>query len=87
MNSKLNCALLWTNTNSPILFNTPLWVFFCKPDGFHININFLNNKIVIWAKKKGMTVLSYTINNKNDFLFAKKLNLDGIFTDNPKLSI
>ena len=32
-----------------------------------------------------MTILSYTVNNKGDFLLAKKMDLDGVFTDNPYL--
>ncbi len=78
-------ALLWTNNNSPLLINTPLWVWLCKPDGFHIDIDCLDVKIIHWVKSKKMTILSYTVNNKCDFLLAKKMDLDGVFTDNPSL--
>jgi len=85
MNSQILIALLWTNNNSPLLINTPLWSWICKPDGFHIDIDCLDVKIIHWVKSKKMTILSYTINNKGDFLLAKKMNLDGVFTDNPYL--
>ena len=85
MNPQILTALLWTNNNSPLLINTPLWSWICKPDGFHVDIDSLDVKIIHWVKNKNMTVLSYTINNKNDFLFTKKMNLDGVFTDNPYL--
>ena len=39
----------------------------------------LNSWIVKWARKKGMRINSYTINDKN--LFDKD-DIDGIFTDN-----
>ena len=78
-------ALLWTNNNSPVLINTPLWSWICKPDGFHIDIDCLDVKIIHWVKSKKMTILSYTANNKSDFLLAKEMDLDGVFTDNPYL--
>ncbi len=84
-NSKIITAFLWTNQNSPLLINSPLWVWFCKPDGFHIDFKYMDTKIINWVKNKKMTLLSYTINNKRDYLWAKKMDLHGIFTDNPYL--
>ena len=84
-NAKIITALLWTNENSPLLINSPLWVWFCKPDGFHIDFNYMDEKIINWVKNKKMSLLSYTVNNKKDYLWAKKMNLNGIFTDNPNL--
>ena len=80
-------AFLWTNRNPCLLINTPLWVWFCKPDGFHIDYNSINDKIINWVKNKKMFLLTYTINNKKDYYKAKKLNFHGVFTDNPNLLI
>jgi len=85
MNPNIFTAFIWTNNHSPLLINTPLWAWFCKPDGFHIDYNYLNKKIIKWIKRKKMTILSYTINNKKDYIIAKKLNINGVFTDNPYL--
>ena len=85
INQNVLTAFLWTNRNSCLLINTPLWAWFCKPDGFHIDYNSINNKIINWVKSKKMFLLTYTINNKKDYSIAKKLNFHGVFTDNPNL--
>ena len=85
MNPNILTAFLWTNKNSCLLINTPLWVWFCKPDGFHIDYNSINNDIINWIKNKQMFLLTYTINNKKDYDIAKKINFNGVFTDNPNL--
>jgi len=83
--SNILTAFLWSMKNNALLFNTPLWVWFCCPDGIHININYKEHRIVAWAKKKNMTILAYTVNNLSDYEWAKSIKLDGVFTDNPKL--
>ena len=85
MNQNVLTAFLWTNRNSYLLINTPLWVWLCRPDGFHIDYNSINNKIINWIKNKKMFLLTYTINNKKDYDIARKLNFNGVFTDNPNL--
>ena len=83
--SNILTAFLWSHKNSALLFNTPLWVWVCFPDGMHININYKEHRIVKWAKEKNMTILAYTVNNLSDYEWAKAIKLDGVFTDNPKL--
>ena len=59
----------------------------CQPDGFHIDINNANKKNIYWARKNNLTVLAFTVNNSSDLYKAKRLELDGIFTDDPYLKI
>ena len=80
---KILTALLWTNNSTPLLFNSPLWVWLCKPDGFHIDYCYANERMIKWAKKKKLTVLLFTINKTEDFIEAIRMGADGIFTDNP----
>jgi len=56
-----------------------VWMMRVKPDNLHIHHSLLDSWIVGWARKKGMRINSYTINDKKTFDKAK---LDGIFTDN-----
>ena len=56
-----------------------LWILRVHPDNLHIHYSLLNSWIVRWARKKGMRINSYTINDKK--LFDKD-DIDGIFTDN-----
>ena len=78
-------AYLWRSEDSPFLFNSPLWIWMCRPDGFHIDINNADEKIISWVRKKNLNILAFTVNNSFDLSKAKKLGLDGIFTDDPHL--
>ena len=78
-------AYLWSSEDTHFLFNSPLWIWICQPDGFHIDINNADEKIVCWARKNNLTVLAFTVNNSSDLFKARKLKLDGIFTDDPHL--
>jgi glycerophosphoryl diester phosphodiesterase len=52
-----------------------------QPDNLHIHYSLLNHWIIKWARKKGIQINSYTINDKNIYNNVK-LNIDGVFTDN-----
>lgn len=68
--------------NSKHLFSVwdnMIWMLRVHPDNLHIHYSLLNSWIVKWARKKGMRINSYTINEKEIF---KKTNIDGVFTDN-----
>jgi glycerophosphoryl diester phosphodiesterase len=56
-----------------------IWMLRVQPENLHIHYSLLNHWIVRWARKKGMLINSYTINDKKAFDSA---NVDGIFTDN-----
>ena len=56
-----------------------IWIFRVQPENLHIHYSMLNHWIVRWARKKGMRINSYTINDKEVF---DGLDIDGVFTDN-----
>ena len=56
-----------------------IWMLRVQPENLHIHYSLLNHWIVKWARKKGMRINSYTINDKAVFNEAK---IDGVFTDN-----
>ena len=56
-----------------------VWMMRVRPDNLHIHYSLLDSWIVGWARKKGMRINSYTINDKKVFDAAKD---DGAFTDN-----
>jgi len=85
MNSQIQTALLWT-TEEPLFFiNTPLIVWFCMPDGLHIDINDINKNFTKWIRKKNMSILAFTITNIEELKKASKLNLDGVIIDDLNL--
>ena len=56
-----------------------VWMLRVQPENLHIHHSLLDSWVVRWARKKGMRINSYTINDKNEFDGAKA---DGVFTDN-----
>ena len=56
-----------------------VWMFRVQPENLHIHYSLLDSWIVRWARKKGMHINSYTINDKKEF---NKTQVDGVFTDN-----
>lgn len=56
-----------------------IWMLRVQPENLHIHYSLLDYWIVSWARKKGMRINTYTINDKKVF---KGANIDGIFTDN-----
>ena len=65
--------------------NYKVFSSYCKPDIFHVNINDVNQKMVNWFKKRNIPLYAYTVNNKSDLEKAKQYNLNGIFTDDPRI--
>ena len=59
-----------------------IWMFRVQPENLHIHYSMLNHWIVKWARKKGMRINSYAINNRDIYHKAKVEAIDGVFTDN-----
>ena len=83
----LSTAYLWSSEDVSFLYNSPLWLWMCRPDSFHIDINNANEKIIRLVRKNNLTVLAFTVNNSSDLSKVQELELDGIFTDNPYLKL
>ena len=56
-----------------------VWMLRVQPENLHIHYSLLDSWIVRWARKKGMRINSYTINDKKVYNNAE---IDGVFTDN-----
>ncbi len=61
-----------------------IWILRVQPENLHIHYSMLDHWIVRWARKKGMRINSYTINEQEIFNKAKQQKIDGVFTDNIK---
>ena len=56
-----------------------IWILRVQPENLHIHYSMIDHWIVKWARKKGMRINSYTINDKN---VLDSVDIDGVFTDN-----
>ena len=86
INPNIYTAFLWSKKLPQLLFNSPLWVWFCIPDSIHIDIDLLDKNIIKWIRKKGMTIMVFTIVNSKQLEKAKLFNVDGIIIENPNLN-
>ncbi|MDP6570262.1 MAG: glycerophosphodiester phosphodiesterase [Candidatus Marinimicrobia bacterium] len=82
----ITTAFLWTAENTESIVNSPLWVWYCRPDGFHADIRHIDEKLIDWIRGKKLFALAYTVNSQKHLTRARDLLLDGIFTDDPYLN-
>ena len=59
-----------------------IWMLRVQPENLHIHYSLLDSWVVKWARKKGMRINSYTINDGDIYHKAKAEGLNGVFTDN-----
>ena len=55
-----------------------------KEEFIRLNEKFLNFEMIKWAKNNNIKIYCFTVNNKKELSKAKKHEIDGIFTDDPK---
>ena len=90
LNSHLSIALIWSRRSYrwftvATIPNYKVSSSYCNPDVFHVNISDVNQKMVNWFQARNIPLYAYTVNTQSDLDKAKKYNLNGIFTDNPKM--
>jgi len=86
MEPKILTAFLWSNNNPQFIINTPLWVWICRPDGFHADIDYLNEQLINWVTKKNMSILIFTVITQKQLIKAQLWGVDGVFMEDPYLN-
>ena len=86
LNPNIQTAYLWSKKDPQFIFNSPLWVWLCRPDGFHADITFLEEKLMKWIRRKNMSVFTFTVISQQHFSKALNLGVDGIIMDDPYLN-
>ena len=56
-----------------------------KISTIHVEVVILNKKVISSAHKKGIRVIPWTVNTKEEIDQLKKMGVDGIITDYPDL--
>ena len=86
LNPNILTAFLWSKKEPQFIINSPLWVWLCRPDGFHVDITFLEEKLMRWIRRKKMSVLTFTVISQQQLSKALNLEVDGIIMDDPHLN-
>ena len=83
---KILTAFLWSKNDPQFIINTPLWVWICQPDGFHADIDYLDEQLINWATRKNMSILTFTVMTKKQLIKSQLWGLDGVFMEDPYLN-
>lgn len=87
LNSKIHTGYLFSKEDVPWFLKTYHWGKYLNIDSFHPDIDYVNKKMVRWAKECGLKVILFTVNSKAQYKLAESLKVDGIFTDNTKMMV
>ena len=86
LNPNILTAYLWSKTDPQFILNSPLGVWLWIPDAFHADIAFLEEKLMLWIRRKKLSVLTFTVKTPSELSKAKHLGADGIIMDDPFLN-
>ena len=86
LNPNILKAYLWSKTDPQFILNSPLWVWLCRPDAFHADIEHLDENLMNWIHIKKMSVLTFTVKTPSNLSKAKQLGVDGIIMEDPYLN-
>ena len=76
---KIILGFLYSSYKS-LLYNL-VWMFVCRPDNLHINYKEINYPLHWWARRKGLRINAYTVNDCETYHNLQG-KIDGVFTDN-----
>ena len=83
---KILTAFLWSKNDPQFIINTPLWIWICQPDGFHADIDYLDEQLINWVRRKNMSVLTFTVMTQKQLIKAQLWGVDGVFMNDPYLN-
>lgn len=86
--------LFWLKENAPefrrgvLVCNIPLdYAACCEAIGaysFHPNLEFIDQALVDDANKRGLEIVVYTVNDRDDFEMLSEMGVAGVFSDYPE---
>lgn len=82
LNDKITTAQLWDEEDQ---FSSIWWIYISRPDLFHGNIDQFNGRMISDLKVLELKIYAYTVNTNEQLEKVKRLNVDGIFTDDPSI--
>ena len=87
LNKNIYTGYLFSKQDVPWFLKTYHWGKYLNIESFHPDIDYVNKKMVRWAKERRLKVVLFTVNSKAQYNLAESLKADGIFTDNTKMMV
>ena len=76
-------AYLWSNIDVPIILSKPWLVNVVHPDLIHPEAHLINKRLILYYKKKGLKINTWTVNNIPLKKWLLENGVDGIISDFP----
>jgi len=78
-------AWIWEEENLKFYNLFSIVLKYYKPDAIHMYHRIVGKELVQKIHKRGMKAIVYTVNDKEKLEKLISMNIDGVFTDNPKI--
>ena len=78
-------AWIWEEENLKFYNLYYIVLKYFKPNAIHIYHRIASHELINKIHNKGMKVIAYTVNDKRKLETLISKNIDGVFTDNPKI--
>ncbi|MFQ6673180.1 MAG: glycerophosphodiester phosphodiesterase [Fidelibacterota bacterium] len=85
LDRRIPTAYVWDNENVPDILKKPRFIDLVHPDMFHPAVHLVNENLVRFARRKGLRVNVWTVNNQPAMEWLFRLRVDGIISDFPEL--
>ena len=86
LDRKIPTAYIWTDRDIlPKILRKPRFINLVHPDIFHPEVHLVDMNLVRYARRKGLKINVWTVNNLTAMVWLLKLGADGIISDFPEL--
>jgi len=82
---RIPTAYIWENQQVPHIIKKPRFINLVHPDILHPDVQLMDEHVMKFARRKGLRVHPWTVNNQPAIEWLLKLGVDGIFSDFPEL--
>lgn len=86
LDRRIPTAYIWTDRDLvPKVLRKPRFVNLVHPDFFHPEVHLVTRDLIRWARRRGMRVNVWTVNNLPALEWLLRLGVDGLISDLPEL--
>lgn len=88
LDRRIPTGYIWTDRDLvPRLLRKPRLVGLVHPDFFHPEVHLVSENLIRWARRRGMRVNVWTVNNRPAMKWLLKRGVDGLISDFPEIML
>ncbi len=85
IDDRFSTAWIWEEENLKFYNLYSIVLKYYNPDAIHVHHRIVGKELVQKIHQRGMKVIVYTVNDKEKLERMISMDIDGVFTDNPKI--